>query len=101
MGAIEGYADRLTGRGGGTPGLSGAASGLAGAASGLAGGSLAHRIMGSNTESSEEDLRAQVNERLDLVDERLLQLEEQMRTLLEGGGDLQESGDEPDPHSNQ
>jgi hypothetical protein len=101
MGAIEGYADRLTGRGGGTPGLSGAASGLAGAASGLAGGSLAHRIMGSDTEGSEEDFRAQVNERLDLVDERLLQLEEQMRTLLEGGGDLRETGDEPDPHSNQ
>ena len=100
MGAIEGYADRLTGRSGGTSGLAGAASGLAGAASGLAGGSLAHRIMGSNTEGSEEDFRAQVNERLDLVDERLLQLEEQMRTLLEGG-DFQESGDEPDPHSNQ
>ena len=101
MGAIEGYANRLTGRSGGASGLAGAASGLAGAASGLAGGSLAHRIMGSNTEGSEEDFRARVNERLDLVDERLLRLEEQMHTLLEGGGDLQESGDEPDPHSNQ
>jgi hypothetical protein len=100
MGAIEGYANRLAGRSGGASGLAGAASGLAGAASGLAGGSLAHRIMGSNTEGSEEDFRAQVNERLDLLDERLLRLEEQMRTLLEGG-DLQESGDEPDPHSNQ
>ena len=101
MGAIEGYADRLTGRGGGTPGLSGAASGLAGAASGLAGGSLAHRIMGSDTEGSEEDFRAQVNERLDLVEERLLRLEEQMRTLLEGGDLQQSGGDEPDPQSNQ
>jgi hypothetical protein len=100
MGAIEGYANRLTDRSGGSSGLAGAASGLAGAASGLAGGSLAHRIMGSNTEGSEEDFRAQVNERLDLVDERLVRLEEQMRTLLEGG-DLQQSGDEPDPHGNQ
>jgi hypothetical protein len=100
VGAIEGYANRLTGRSGGSSGLAGAASGLAGAASGLAGGSLAHRIMGSSTEGSEEDFRAQVNERLDLVDERLLRLEEQMRTLLEGG-DLQESGDEPAPPSNQ
>jgi hypothetical protein len=33
--AIEGYADRLTDRIGGTSGLAGAASGLAGAASGL------------------------------------------------------------------
>jgi hypothetical protein len=56
--------------------------------------------MGSNTESSEEDFRTEVEERLDLVDERLLRLEDQMRTLLEGG-DLGESGDEPDPHSNQ
>ena len=100
MGAIEGYANRLTDRSGGSSGLAGAAAGLAGAASGLAGGSLAHRIMGSNTEGSEEDFRAQVNERLDLVDERLVRLEEQMRTLLEGG-DLQQSGDEPDPHGNQ
>ena len=100
MGAIEGYANRLTDRSGGSSGLAGAASGLAGAASGLAGGSLAHKIMGSNTEGSEEDFRAQVNERLDLVDERLVRLEEQMRTLLEGG-DLQQSGDEPDPHGNQ
>ena len=100
MGAIEGYANRLTDRSGGSSGLAGAASGLAGAASGLAGGSLAHKIMGSNTEGSEEDFRAQVNERLDLVDERLVRLEEQMRTLLEGG-DLQESGGEPDPHGNQ
>ena len=99
IGAIEGYASRLTGRSGGTQGLTGAASGLAGAATGLAGGSLAHRIMGSNTEGSDEDFRAQVNERLDLLDERLLRLEEQMRALLEG--DLGQSGEEPDPQSNQ
>ncbi len=100
MGAIEGYANRLTSRSGGHSGLSGAASGLAGAASGLAGGSLAHRLMGSDTEGSEEDFRAQVNERLDLVDERLLRLEEQVRTLLEGG-DLAQSGGEPEPPDNQ
>jgi hypothetical protein len=98
MGAIEGYANRLADHAGGASGLAGAASGLAGAASGLAGGGLAHRLMGGNAESSDEDFRAQVNERLGLLDERLLRLEEQMRTLLEGG-DLQESGD--DPHSNQ
>ena len=100
IGAIEGYANRLTGRPGGTQGLAGAASGLAGAASGLAGGSLAHRLMGSGTQSSEEDFRTQVNERLDLLDERLLRLEEQMRALLEGG-DLGQSGEEPAPQSNQ
>jgi hypothetical protein len=100
MGAIEGYANRLAGRSGGASGLAGTASGLAGAASGLAGGSLAHRLMGSDAEGSEEDFRVQVNERLDLVEERLLRLEEEMRTLLEGG-DLQQSGDEPDPQSNQ
>ncbi len=93
VGAIKGYADRLTDHAGG-------ASGLAGAASGLAAGGFAHRILGSNTEGSEEDLNPEVNERLDLVDERLQRLEEQMRTLLEGG-DLQQSGDEPDPHGNQ
>jgi hypothetical protein len=99
IGAIEGYASRLTGRPGGTQGLAGAASGLAGAASGLAGGSFAHRLMGSGTESSEEDFRAQVSERLDLLDERLLRLEEQMRALLEGG--LGQGGEEPDPQGNQ
>ena len=92
IGAIEGYASRLTGRPGGT-------QGLAGAASGLAGGSLAHRLVGSGTESSEEDFRAQVSERLDLLDERLLRLEEQMRALLEGG--LGQGREEPDPQGNQ
>jgi hypothetical protein len=84
-GAIEGYADRLTGRVGGTSGLAGAASGLAGAASGVAGGSFAHRILGSDTESSEEDFRKEVSERLDLIDERLQQLEDEMHALREGG----------------
>jgi hypothetical protein len=55
--------------------------------------------MGSDTESSEEDFRTQVNERLDLMDDRLLRLEEQMRALLEG--DLGQGGEEPDPQSNQ
>jgi hypothetical protein len=97
VGAIEGYADRLTDHVGG-------ASRLAGAASGLAAGGFAHRILGSNTEGSEQDLGTVVRERLDLVDERLQRLEDQMRTILEGGadpGNLEESGDEPDSHSNR
>ena len=97
VGAVKGYADRLTDHVGG-------ASGLAGAASGLAAGGFAHRILGSNTEGSEGDLGPEVKERLDLVDERLQRLEDQMRTLLEGGedpGNLEASGDEPDPHSNR
>ena len=102
--AIEGYANRLGDQVGGTPGLAGAASGLAGAASGLAGGSIAHRIMGSNAESSEEDFRREVRERLEVIEERLGQLEDQMHTLREGGeeapGDLAQPGGEPDPYGN-
>lgn len=99
VGAIEGFANRFTDHGGGTSGLAGAASGLAGAASGLAGGSFAHRILDNDVESSEEDFKNEVRQRLDLIDERLQRLEEQMQTFLEaGGGDLQEpdSGTDPD-----
>ena len=99
VGAIEGFANRFTDHGGGTSGLAGAASGLAGAASGLAGGSFAHRILDNDTESSGEDFKNEVRQRLDLIDERLQRLEEQMQTLLEaGGGDLQEleGGTDPD-----
>jgi hypothetical protein len=102
VGAIEGYADRLADRVGGTSGLAGAASGLAGAASGLAGGSFAHRVLDSNTTgSSEEDFRKEVREHLDLIDERLQRLEDEVHTLREGEGDVQEPGSEPDPDSNQ
>jgi hypothetical protein len=107
VGAIEGYAGRLGNRVGGMSGLTGAASGLAGAASGLAGGSFARRIMGSDSESSEEDFRKEVKEHLDVIDERLGKLEDQMRTLGEQGrseqdpGDLTEPGGEPDPYSNR
>jgi hypothetical protein len=102
VGAIRGYADRLTDRVGDTSGLAGAASGLAGAASGLVGGSFAHRILDSNTESSEEDFRKEVREHLDLMDERLQRLEDEMHALREGGGgDVQEPGSEPDPDSSQ
>ena len=105
LGAIEGYANRLGDHVGGSPGLAGAASGLAGAASGLAGGSIAHRIMGSNAESSEEDFRREVRERFEVIEERLGQLEDQMHTLREGGGgeasgDLAQPGGEPDPYGN-
>jgi hypothetical protein len=106
VGAIEGYANRLGNRVGGTSGLAEAASGLAGAASGLGVGSVAHRILGSNTEGSEEDFRKEVRERLALIDERLQQLEDQMHKLREEGGraggpgDLTEPGGGPDPGSN-
>ena len=103
IGAIEGYARRLGGQVGGTSGLSGAASGLAGAASGLAGGSIAHRFLDSDSEGSEEDFRREIRERLDLIDERLAQLEDLMRTLSGEGdtGDLAEPGGEPDTFSNR
>ena len=92
VGAIEGYASRLTDHVGGT-------SGLAGAASGLAGGSIAHRILDNDTESSEEDFKNEVRQRFDLIDERLQRLEEQVQIFLEAGGeDIQqpEGGTDPD-----
>jgi hypothetical protein len=106
VGAIEGYVNRLGDRVGGTSGLAGAASGLAGAASGLAGGGIAHRIMGSNAESSEEEFRKEIREHLNTIDERLRQLEDQMHALREEGtredpGDLAQPGGEPDPYSDR
>jgi hypothetical protein len=101
--AIEGYANRLKGQLGGSSGLSGAASGLAGAASGLAGGSLAHRLTSGGSGASEEDFRNEIRERLDLMDERLQQLEDEMLALREEGGgsaDLAEPGPAPDPEGN-
>jgi hypothetical protein len=106
-GAIEGYANLLGDRVRGASGLTGAASGLAGAASGLARGSFAHRIMGRNAESSEDDFRKEIREHLDIIDERLGRLEDQMHTLREAGrreedpGDLTEPSGEPDPYSNR
>jgi hypothetical protein len=103
VGAIEGYANRLRGGLGGTPGLSGAASGLAGAASGLAGGSLAHRLTGGGTEGAEEDLVKEVTERLDLMEERLALLEDEVRQLREGGdpGDVADPSGEPSAEGDQ
>ena len=92
VGAIEGYADRLTNHVRGT-------SGLAGAASGLAGGSFAHRILDNDAESSEENFNNEVRQRLDLIDERLQRLEEQVQTFLEAGGDVQEPEGGTDPAS--
>jgi hypothetical protein len=78
----------------------GGTSGLAGAASGLAGGSFAHRILDNDTESSEEDFKNEVRQRLDLIDERLQRLEEQVQTFLEAGGeDVQEPEGGADPDS--
>jgi hypothetical protein len=90
----------LTDQVGGTSGLAGAASGLAGAASGLAGGSFAHRILDSDTESSEEDFNNAVRERLDLIDERLQRLEDQVQTFLQAGEEeVQEPEGGTDPAS--
>jgi hypothetical protein len=107
VGAIEGYANRLKGQlGGGSglgsgSGLSGAASGLAGAASGLAGGSLASKLTGGRSGSS-DDFENEVRERLGLIEERLQSLEDEMSLLLEGEGaaeNLQDPVGEPDPET--
>ena len=94
--AIEGYANRLRGGLGGTPGLSGAASGLAG-------GSLAHRLTGGGNEGAEEDLVTEVTERLDLMEERLAFLEDEVRQLREGGdpGDVADPSGEPSAEGDQ
>ena len=106
---IEGYANLLRdhvgdkpGPGGTATGLGGVASGLVGAASGFAGGSFARRLQGSDAEGS-EDFITEVGERLDLIEGRLAQLEDQMRSLLgeEVPGDLGEPGSDPDAHSDQ
>ena len=101
--AIEGYAERLSDRIGGTSGLAGAASGLAGAASGFAGSRFAHRIAGSDPEGSEEDFRREVREQLDLMEGRLQRLEDEMYQLR-GGEDSAEatgSGVGTEPQSDQ
>ena len=77
LGAIEGYANRLADRSGGTPDLSGTASGLAGAASGFAGGGFASRLLSGDTSMSEEDFRKEVAAHFSLLEERLQRLEEQ------------------------
>ena len=89
VGDIERYANRLGDQVGDSPrprgtasGLGGVDSGLAGAASGLAGGSFAHRLQGSDAEGS-EDFMAEVRERLDLIEGRLAQLEDEVSSLLE------------------
>ena len=80
--------------------MSGVASGLAGAASGLAGGSLASRLTGGATQSSEEDFRNEVRERLDLIEERLQRLEDEMGLLPEGPAeDPAEPTDPADPEA--
>ena len=61
-----------------------------------------HRFQGSDTEGS-EDFVKEVRERLDLIEERLGQLEDEMRSLLQGeaSGGLEEPGTEPDPYSDR
>ena len=83
LGEIEGYANRLAGRSGGTPDLSGAASGLAGAASGLAGGGFASRLLSGDTSMPEEDFREEVAAHFSLLEERLQRLEEQVSGPVE------------------
>ena len=92
LGTIEGYANRLTKRPGGTSGLSGAASGLAGAASGFAGGSFASRLMQGDPSMSDEDFRKEVADHFALLEERLQQLEEQ----VQGSGEQGEVKDLPE-----
>jgi hypothetical protein len=75
LGAIEGYANRLANRSGGTSGLAKAATGLAGAASGFAGGSFASRLFSGDTPMSDEDFRKEVAEHFAILEERLQQLE--------------------------
>ena len=107
VGDIKRHANRLRDQVGDPPrprgtasGLGGMATGLAGAASGLAGGSFAHRLQGGDAEGS-EDFMAEVRERLDLIEGRLAQLEDEMSSLLEAEvpADLEEPGSEPDPYS--
>jgi hypothetical protein len=69
LGAIEGYANRLANRSGGT-------SGLAGAASGFAGGSFASRLLSGDTSMSDEDFRKEVTAHFALLEERLQRLED-------------------------
>jgi hypothetical protein len=83
LGAIEGYANRLVNRSGGTSDLSEAASGLAksapglaGAASGFAGGSFASKLFSGDTSMSDEDFRKEVAAHFALLEERLQRLEE-------------------------
>jgi hypothetical protein len=90
LGAIEGYANRLANRSGGTSDLSEAASGLAkaapglaGAASGFAGGSFASRLLSGDTSMSDEDFRKEVAAHFALLEERLQRLEEQVSGPVE------------------
>lgn len=101
LGAIEGYANRLTQHPRGTSGLAGAAPGLAGAASALAGGGLASRLTAGGTQGSDEDFRREVTEQLALIEERLQRLEEQVQGPSEQGeAGLAEPEVETGPESN-
>jgi hypothetical protein len=108
--AIEGYANRLSNRSGGTSDLSGATSGLAkaapgfaGAASGFAGGSFASRLFAGDTSLSDEDFRKEVAEHFALLEERLQRLEEQASISGEQSTveeDLPQPEDAAEPGSN-
>lgn len=92
VGDIEGYAKRLSGKGGG------GTSALAGAASGLAGGGLASKFLGGgSSQGSDEEFRAEILDQLSLMDERLQRLEDQMNELL--GGAEGEPSDPTEPGS--
>ena len=103
LGAIEGYANRLANRSGGTSDLSGAASGLAkaapglaGAASGFAGGSFASRLLSGDASMSDEDFRKEVAAHFALLDERLQRLEDLVSEPVEPEA-VEEDLPEPDP----
>jgi hypothetical protein len=84
--ALEGYANRLANRSGGTTDLSGAASGLAG-------GSFASRLFAGDTSMSDEDFRKEVAGHFALLEERLRRLEEQVGDQSGVEGDLPEPED--------
>jgi hypothetical protein len=101
LGAIEGYANRLANRSGGTSnlsesasGLAKAAPGLAGAASGFAGGSFVSRLLSGDTSMSDEDFRKEVATHFALLEERLQRLEEELSGPV--GSDAAEDIPEPE-----
>ena len=102
LGDLEGYANRLAGRSGGTSKLAEGTSGLAGAASAYAGGSFASRLLEGGVSMSDVDFRREVAEHFALLEERLQRLEAQVSGSVEQGGvegELPEPEDEAGPES--
>jgi len=90
---VEDLAGQLADRPGSGSGFSGGGSGLAGAAAGLASGGLAGRFLGGG--SGEEELSGEDADRLALVEERLQVLEDQVLELREMLGGAETSTQDP------